>query len=34
MGFGTIITSAIFLAAIAGIVGYMTLSHDGAEPVS
>ena len=32
MGFGTIITSAIFLTAIAAIVGYMTVSHDGAEP--
>ena len=32
-GLGTIITSAIFLAAIVAIVGYMTLSHEGEEKV-
>lgn len=30
-GLGTIITSAIFLAAICVIVGYMTLTHEGEE---
>ena len=32
-GLGTIITSAIFLAAIMAIVGYMTFSHEGEEKV-
>ena len=32
-GLGTIITSAIFLAAIVAIVGYMTFSHEGEEKV-
>lgn len=31
LGFGTIVTSLIFLAAIAVIVGYMTLTNDGRE---
>ncbi|MEO8242743.1 MAG: hypothetical protein ABI832_10545 [bacterium] len=30
-GFGTIITSALFLSAIVLIVGYMTYTHDGEE---
>jgi uncharacterized membrane-anchored protein len=34
MGLGTIITSAIFLAAIAGIVLYMSLTHEGEEQVT
>jgi uncharacterized membrane-anchored protein len=29
LGFGTIITSALFLGAIVAIVAYMTVSHDG-----
>lgn len=32
-GFGTVVTSYIFLAAIAGVVVYMTLSHDGEEAI-
>lgn len=32
MGFGTIVTSAIFLAAIAATVLYMTVTGDGEEP--
>ncbi len=31
LGFGTIITSALFLTAIAGIVAYMSVTHDGEE---
>jgi uncharacterized membrane-anchored protein len=31
MGLGTIITSALFLAAIIGIVAYMSLTHEGDE---
>lgn len=31
MGLGTIITSALFLAAIAGIVLYMSVTHEGEE---
>jgi uncharacterized membrane-anchored protein len=31
LGFGTIITSAIFLSAIIAIVFYMTITHDGDE---
>ena len=31
LGFGTIITSALFLAAIFAIVAYMSVSHDGEE---
>ena len=31
MGLGTIITSALFLAAIIGIVGYMSVTKDGEE---
>ena len=30
-GLGTIITSALFLAAIAAIVAYMTVTHEGEE---
>jgi len=33
-GLGTIITSAIFLAAIASIVTYMTFTHEGEEKVA
>lgn len=32
LGFGTILTSALFLAAIAGIVVYMTVTRSGADP--
>lgn len=31
LGFGTVATSAVFLAVIAGIIAYMTLSHEGLE---
>ena len=31
LGLGTIITSAVFLAAIVGIVAYMSATHDGEE---
>ena len=31
LGFGTIITSALFLAAIVGIVAYMSMTHEGDE---
>ena len=31
LGFGTVITSLIFLASIAGLITYMTLSRDGDE---
>ena len=31
LGFGTIITSAMFLAAIVGIVAYMSVTHEGDE---
>jgi uncharacterized membrane-anchored protein len=31
MGLGTIITSGLFLAAIIGIVAYMSVTHDGDE---
>ena len=31
LGFGTIITSALFLFTIIGIVAYMTITHDGDE---
>ena len=31
MGFGTIITSAMFLTAIVGIVAYMSVTHEGEE---
>ena len=31
LGFGTIITSALFLFTIIGIVAYMTITHDGGE---
>ena len=31
LGFGTIITSAMFLAAIVGIVAYMSVPHEGDE---
>ncbi len=34
LGFGTIITSAIFLAAIAAIVVYMSVRHEGEQLVS
>jgi uncharacterized membrane-anchored protein len=33
LGFGTIITSAMFLSAIVAIVGYMTITHRGEELV-
>jgi uncharacterized membrane-anchored protein len=33
-GLGTIITSAIFLAGIVAIVGYMTVTHEGEEKVA
>lgn len=34
LGFGTVITSALFLAVIAGVIVYMTFTHDGDEKVS
>jgi uncharacterized membrane-anchored protein len=34
MGLGTIITSALFLSAIAGIVLYMSFTHEGEEQVT
>ena len=34
LGFGTIITSAIFLTAIIAIVAYMTFTHDGNETLA
>ena len=34
LGLGTIITSALFLTAIIGIVAYMSLTHDGDEMVA
>lgn len=34
LGFGTIITSAIFLTAIIAIVAYMTFTHDGDETLA
>jgi uncharacterized membrane-anchored protein len=34
MGLGTIITSALFLSAIAGIVLYMSMTHEGEERVT
>jgi uncharacterized membrane-anchored protein len=34
MGLGTVITSALFLAGIAGLVIYMTISRDGEETLS
>jgi uncharacterized membrane-anchored protein len=34
LGLGTIITSAIFLAGIVAIVGYMTVTHKGEEKVA
>jgi uncharacterized membrane-anchored protein len=34
LGFGTTVTSFIFLAGIAGLVIYMTISHDGEEESS
>ena len=34
MGFGTIITSGLFLAAIGAIVAYMTATHKGEERVA
>lgn len=33
LGLGTVITSALFLTVIAGVIVYMTLSHDGGETV-
>lgn len=33
LGLGTVITSALFLTVIAGVIVYMTLSHDGDETV-
>ena len=33
LGLGTVITSVLFLASIAGMVTYMTLTHDGCETV-
>lgn len=34
LGLGTVITSAVFLTVIAGVIVYMTLSHEGEEAVS
>ncbi len=34
LGFGTIITSALFLSAIVAIVAYMTITHDGDEIIA
>lgn len=34
LGFGTIITSALFLAAIVTIVGYMTIARSSGEPAT
>ena len=34
LGFGTIITSVLFLGAIVAIVAYMTVTHDGDEPLA
>ena len=34
LGFGTIITSVLFLGAIVAIVAYMTFSHDGGEKLA
>ena len=34
LGLGTIITSALFLTAIVGIVVYMTVRHEGEERVA
>jgi uncharacterized membrane-anchored protein len=34
LGFGTIVTSALFLASIVAIVAYMTLTHDGEEALA
>ena len=31
LGFGTVITSALFLAAIVALIGYMTVTHEGLE---
>ena len=31
LGFGTVITSALFLTAIVTIIGYMTITHEGLE---
>ena len=33
LGFGTVITSALFLITIIGIVAYMTITHEGEEPL-
>lgn len=33
LGFGTVVTSALFLTAIVVIIGYMTLTHKGLEKV-
>lgn len=33
LGLGTVVTSALFLTVIAGVIVYMTLSHDGGETV-
>lgn len=33
LGLGTVITSAVFLTVIAGVIVYMTLSHEGEEAV-
>ena len=34
LGFGTIVTSALFLGAIVAIVAYMTVSHEGEEAIA
>lgn len=34
MGLGTTLTSALFLAVILAIIGYVTLTRDGSEPVA
>jgi uncharacterized membrane-anchored protein len=31
LGFGTVVTSFVFLGSIAGIIAYMTLTHEGLE---
>jgi len=33
LGFGTVVTSAVFLGCIALIIGYMTITHEGLESV-
>lgn len=33
LGFGTVITSLLFLISIAAVITYMSLSHDGEEVI-